>query len=356
MRIAFHLQDFHNEGLTIILRLVQILAQKHPETDFHLSGLRAPMPKMELPNLFESRLECPPGGWWRMWRYRLQLRRELMDWKTDLLISSCLPFRLFPGLKWMCIRHSDWMSDTVTASGKIRHKASGVALGQEWEKEVVGVPAQLPFGVLGICSLPALEMPDPPAPPHYHLPEPDATPYLLYTGSGTYDEVIELLKAFSLFKKRQRTGMQLMLALGQSPDKKLRQKIDSYKYRSDLKITGSNREALAGWIQGAYTVMLPASAPGWLQAGCLHSGIPLITVSDAVIREKAGDAACYLSGWTDQELAIWMMQLYKDEPYKTRLAQRAREVAGLFSCAQTADRLWNIMLQIPDSGEGIRKN
>jgi hypothetical protein len=143
-------------------------------------------------------------------------------------------------------------------------------------------------------------------------------------------EVINLLKAFSLFKKRQLSNMKLVLA---GEDVGLTEKLSSYKYRQDVCLcprTGVEQ------LAGAYAV-ISLNREGSLGIDVLNAwkaGVPVIAAeeSEAVLRVPAGDPA---------PLADGLKSLYKDETLRNELIGKgARRVAGL-SLGAAVGTIWD---------------
>jgi glycosyltransferase involved in cell wall biosynthesis len=142
--------------------------------------------------------------------------------------------------------------------------------------------------------------------------------YFLYVGDllPQYN-LMNLLKAFSQFKKMQQSNMQLLLA-GHDlwPKNELVQSLRSYKYRRDVVLTGWLPPAeMAGVMAAAYGLVQPAELPGFslppLEAMCC--GVPVIMPATASLTEIGGPAALYAADGSVQQLATQMMLLFKNE-------------------------------------------
>jgi hypothetical protein len=80
--------------------------------------------------------------------------------------------------------------------------------------------------------------------------------YFLYTGPFTEASLLLLLKAFSLFKKRQQSNLQLLVAGRFSLSKGLSEKLATYKYRADVQLRPElEADALAQMVAAAYAVI-----------------------------------------------------------------------------------------------------
>ena len=144
--------------------------------------------------------------------------------------------------------------------------------------------------------------------------------------------IIELLKAFSLFKKRQLSNMKLVLAGRQ--DKEVAEKLDTYKYRQDVIWHPGGDEML---VSGAYAMVRLAERGSWgidvLNAW--KAGVPVILMEGGedgdVLRVAKGDPA---------DMAEALKTLYKDERRRSELIEKGRiSVAGA-GIDQTVATIW----------------
>jgi glycosyltransferase involved in cell wall biosynthesis len=151
--------------------------------------------------------------------------------------------------------------------------------------------------------------------------------------TAKFDDIknfIFLLKAFSILKKRLRSGIKLMLT-GIHPDThpRLFQQIRQYKYRSDL-IVPNNEVAydyatLAG---AAYAQIFPSydliSPSGRWEA--VKMGVPVVLPENDL--EKKDDTDCFYFFKKDSvdDLAEKMMLLYKDESLRKKIIQQSLQI------------------------------
>jgi hypothetical protein len=143
--------------------------------------------------------------------------------------------------------------------------------------------------------------------------------------------VINLLKAFSLFKKRQLSNMKLVLAGEGDPG--IAGKLDSYKYRQDVCLVPGGEEEMMG---GAYAA-ISLERRGSLGIDVLNAWkarVPVITSADreAVVRVPAGDPA---------SLADGLKSLYKDETLRNGLIEKAALSVADLSLRQSVTTIWD---------------
>jgi glycosyltransferase involved in cell wall biosynthesis len=179
--------------------------------------------------------------------------------------------------------------------------------------------------------------------------------YFVYAGAiHPRKNLTQLLKAFSLFKKRQKSDWKLVLA-GRLAWKyeHFQESLKTYKYRADVVLAGYVEEQdLVKIIGSAYALVYPSVFEGFgvpvIEA--MSCNIPVITSINSSMQEIAGDAALFANPADHTDIADKMMLLYKDESLRNRLIQKGKERAKEFSWDKTAELLWQALLKCsPDS-------
>ncbi len=171
--------------------------------------------------------------------------------------------------------------------------------------------------------------------------------YFLYAGSiHPRKNLLNLLKGFSWFKKRQRSSMKLVLAgrLAWGADEFIKL-LQSYKYREEVILAGYvpdlEMQQLAG---SAYALVYPSYWEGFglpvLEA--MQSGVPVITSSNSSMPEICGDAAMYCEPGDSEAWGKAMGQLYKDENYRSELIEKGMAKASEFRWEKSAEKLREI--------------
>lgn len=170
----------------------------------------------------------------------------------------------------------------------------------------------------------------------------DGCEYFIYTGS--FDDqkaLINLLKAFSLFKKRQKTSWKLvMVNRGQHPATKFSEAMKSYKYRHDIVFLEEKAENLPALLGAAYAFVYPATKEGHgvyvLEA--MSAGLPVVVPDTGMLRETVGEGGIYYHNRVE-ELAEKIMVVYKDEALRNRLIAKAKERSLEFSWERAAEEM-----------------
>ncbi|MDB5196680.1 MAG: glycosyltransferase family 4 protein [Flaviaesturariibacter sp.] len=169
--------------------------------------------------------------------------------------------------------------------------------------------------------------------------------YFIYTGAlQPRKNLIHLLKAFSLFKKRQKSDWKLVLAGRLAwKNEEFLTSLKSYKYKDDVVLTGYvAEEELAKLVGSAYALVYPSLFEGFgvpvLEAMCC--GVPPLTSQATSMQEIAGDAALYFDPAEPSSIADQLMRIYKDESLRSEIIQKGAAVVAQYSWDRTAALLW----------------
>ncbi|MBO9658821.1 MAG: glycosyltransferase family 4 protein [Chitinophagaceae bacterium] len=174
--------------------------------------------------------------------------------------------------------------------------------------------------------------------------------YFIYAGSiHPRKNLVNLLKAFSIFKKRQKSDWKLVIA-GRAAwqSGKFMDSISSYKYRGDLVMTGyTDDQKLTQLIGAAYAMVYPSLFEGFGMpvVEAMQAGVPVITSKDSAMQEIGGDAALYADPTDHEDIADKMMRIYKDEALRDRLIQAGLEKAAEYDWERSAEMLWASILK-----------
>jgi glycosyltransferase involved in cell wall biosynthesis len=162
--------------------------------------------------------------------------------------------------------------------------------------------------------------------------------YFLYMGAiSPANHIITLLKAFSLFKKRQLSNLQLVLAGPVLwPQGGFEEKLSTYRYRADVILLEEPAKNLEAKLLGAaYACVNPSTSEGFssFQLMALRCGIPVISSSEL---SEPENEAVLRSRDDAEEFANQMKRLYKDENFRAALVEKAiseteKFIPGTFS-------------------------
>lgn len=153
--------------------------------------------------------------------------------------------------------------------------------------------------------------------------------YFIFAGDihQRYD-LVSLLKAFSQFKKRQQSGMHLIIAGNKTLHTgELVQKLATFKYRNDVHLVIDPPETtLNALIGAAYAFVYPVlydHLPVTILSA-MRARVPVITFVTPVIKEIANDTVIYTA--SDAEaLSESMQSVYKDEDLRAAVIASAEK-------------------------------
>jgi glycosyltransferase involved in cell wall biosynthesis len=178
----------------------------------------------------------------------------------------------------------------------------------------------------------------------------DGCEYFVFAGAlHPRKNIVNLLKAFVAFKKRQPTNMKLVivgrLAWKYDEVEQMRQEMP---FKDEVKWVGyMNVDELSQVIGGAYALVYASLFEGFgipiLEA--LQCDVPAIVSNTSSMPEVAGDAALLVDPADPEDIAAKMHQLYKDEALRARLIANARQQVKKFDWQGSADRLWQSMMR-----------
>jgi glycosyltransferase involved in cell wall biosynthesis len=178
----------------------------------------------------------------------------------------------------------------------------------------------------------------------------DGCEYFVFAGAlHPRKNIVNLLKAFVLFKKRQRTNMKLVIA-GRMAWKyeEVEQMKAEMPYKEDVKWVGyMNVDELSQVIGASYALVYASLFEGFgipiLEA--FQCNVPAIVSNTSSMPEVAGDAALLVDPSSPEDIANNMHLLYKDEALRNRLIAKAPEQVRKFDWDGSAARLWESMMK-----------
>ena len=170
--------------------------------------------------------------------------------------------------------------------------------------------------------------------------------YFLWCGNDDEEhQVLEVLKAFSIFKRKQKSNMKMVLVFKQQKDPLHHLTLlEHYKYKADVICLNEPEEKIKKEIftaayafvsmsitMNALTTMLEAA----------HCNLPLIVNNNSVLREWLGNAALYTHTENKEEIAGHMMTLFKDENKRLELINTNKKI--FFPVNHSAGKCWDII-------------
>ena len=152
---------------------------------------------------------------------------------------------------------------------------------------------------------------------------------------------MELMKAFSQFKKRQGSGMQLVIAgISGKADRKFLKKLDSFKYRNEIHIYNNLDEPeLKKIISSAY-ILLQTVEDMDMMLNAFRMDVPVL-LNEKNGQHEATGAALKTRFDNYAELAGQLSLLYTNEYFRNELIEKARAIAAKSSRENQVKQFWN---------------
>lgn len=174
----------------------------------------------------------------------------------------------------------------------------------------------------------------------------DGREYFLFVGGiHPRKNLLNLLKAFSHFKKWQHSNMKLLVAgrLAWQYDDLL-EKIKTYKYREDVTLLGYlPEEQLHRVVGAAYALVYPSWFEGFglpiIEA--MQCGVPVICSNTSSMPEVAGDAALLIDPADHNAIGKEMLALYRSEGIRNAMIGKGLQRAQTYSWETTADAVYS---------------
>jgi glycosyltransferase involved in cell wall biosynthesis len=175
----------------------------------------------------------------------------------------------------------------------------------------------------------------------------DGKEYFLYAGDlDLRHQLLQLLKAFSLFKKRQRSTWKLVLA-GTSSDAALVKMLETYKYKEDVVLLTISHLERSTLVAAAYAFITPAYSEGFTLAtnDALQAGIAVLAPAESAAGDLLGEAGLLFNPNSPEDMADKMMWVYKNEAGRKELIQKGVAVAEQLADVPSIEQFWNAIMK-----------
>jgi glycosyltransferase involved in cell wall biosynthesis len=165
--------------------------------------------------------------------------------------------------------------------------------------------------------------------------------YFIARSSVPEDNIMLLLKAFSIFKKKQQTNMKLIIAgSAGEPDYIPHEKLETYKFRDDVHAyAGIAEKEILKLLGSAYALIQPVKRSSALSIlNAMQSEIPVI--SGRKPDEVSGDTILYSEPLQPESLGEAMIKIFTNEELRNDLIRKGRIWAAQYNLQQAVGLLW----------------
>lgn len=171
--------------------------------------------------------------------------------------------------------------------------------------------------------------------------------FMSNTVTSESEDLITILKAFSQFKKWQKTNMKLMVVSRyQKLSSSLQQKISTFKFKDDVVVLENiSDEKYAQLLAASYALIHITNNPLHIfpLVEAIQTNTAIISSSNDSFKEIIGDAGLLIKENTTEEIANAMQELYKNENLRNKLIEQACLKAKDINIDQTAHHFWQIV-------------
>ncbi len=162
--------------------------------------------------------------------------------------------------------------------------------------------------------------------------------------------LVNLLKAFSLFKKRMQSSMKLLITVGR-PGREYEtflKLVETYKYKTDVIIKEDLSEKDQSLLMGAaYALVYPSLFEdfGTTVIEAMKCKAPVLTSDKTSMAEITGNAALCFDPKEPADIADKMMTIYRDENLRNQLSEKGKERVQNYSLEKSAELFWESILK-----------
>lgn len=337
--------------LDFMHRLVSAMAEQFPEHQFTVIAGQSFNQSFGTKSNITVEVSGPDSipALLRPFWYRYRLPALLRKIGAGIYFSADGTVALKTGMRQVCLTgHPDWLTQPKFYSRGLRsfykkleplflQKANRLVCFSSAHAELINKLTPLPKEKMAICFPlvnPAYKPIDEQHKESIRKKYTGEVEYFLCCGhAGPSGNLINLLKAFSIFKKRQKSQMRLVIAgTGITSDENWIKAFRTYKFRDEvLQISKPSEEELSGLMAAAYAFVDPSCTTSWHNhaSDAIQCGVPLICSDLPAHQEWFGHAALYCHPDDHTGLAEHMMLLFKDENRRNELIYEGSVIAGM---------------------------
>lgn len=345
MKVTWDITGLRNEPprkLRFALNIIQVIAELQPERQFSLVYHQETRLQDHLPRNLTLFSTQPPKNRFllKLW-YRIHLLKILQKNNSPMLVSFNRHPNISLPVRQILINWNDENSKVFvgTVFSGLQNSKSGKLRKSNVETSVDGSSIQP-------AADPAYQPVDVSEATIIKNQWAQGKEYFFCKNRITVKkEFIFLLKAFSLFKKRQKSAFGLLVHVKHPVT--FEQLLSTYKYRSDIFLLESKKaEDISRVCAAAYGVVLTDASPDTVSdvLEAMQCRVPVIVPLFPELTDMAGDAVLNFETGSDVSLGENLMRLYTDENRRSQLISRGAVISGNYSLKKNADAIWQAVL------------
>ena len=175
--------------------------------------------------------------------------------------------------------------------------------------------------------------------------------FLADAATAGEEGLVYLLKAFSLFKRRQHSNLQLLVK--GTPEESWRKRLETYKYRDDVHWCPPSAAADGRLLAGSYAslFLFEGNSLGGPLPDAWKSGVPVIVTTGGIGQDLGGDSVLGADRADPASLATHLMSVYKDERLRAQLIARGQVRLADFDPDNTINRVRSLIGRSVESPE-----
>jgi glycosyltransferase involved in cell wall biosynthesis len=169
----------------------------------------------------------------------------------------------------------------------------------------------------------------------------DGKPYFL-SKDVARDDLVYLLKAFSKFKKRQKSEMKLVILKSLPGELGYDPVLENYRYKNDVVLINHENMFLAA----AYALVIPGKEGFMSDAlDAMSVCIPVIVPHGSPVEEWGDGVALSYAGDSIDDLADKLMLIYKNEDVWLNHGRAGKETAALYTWERTSEAIAHMLFK-----------
>ncbi|MEO6188086.1 MAG: glycosyltransferase [Ginsengibacter sp.] len=170
--------------------------------------------------------------------------------------------------------------------------------------------------------------------------------YFIFSGKiSSANNIIHLLKGFSGFKKRQKSSMKLILASTfPISDEGFKKSFSLYRFKEEVVLLpGLTENEIAKITSAAYATIFPAFTCESVMElpNSMREQVPVIASQQEPFPEFCGEAALYFDDNSSEDIALKMMDIFKNEDLRKSIIEKGNTQLEKFSWEIASETFWN---------------